>query len=463
MTPGRAHADEPAAAPAAGPAKVVVIPIREQIAPPELFILRRGLKEAIDNGVQTIVLDMNTPGGRVDVTFEMLKALEKFPGKTVTYINSDAISAGALISAATDDIYFSPDGVIGAAAPVSGDGQDIGETMQAKMVSYLKARVRSVTDGKGYRNEVISAMIDLKSEFKIGDEVIKGKDELLSLTAQEAMKEYGTPPIPLLGAGIAKDLDALLDTIHGPGNWAMTRLEVTWSEKLAQYLTSVAPLLMAIGMVALFIEFKTPGFGFFGIAGGLILAVVFLGHYVAGLSGHEPMLFFALGVLLVVVEIFFFPGSIVCGLIGVVLMLGSLVWSMADLWPKEPVPFTADVFLGPLASVTIGTALAIVIFILLLRFLPKGGPWGRMVLDAAVGGEPGGPRPLLAGAGGRSSSPSLVGESGMTVTAMRPGGQVDIGGKRYEAKLSVGSAEVGTPVIVTRHGEFSLEVEVIPS
>ena len=51
----------------------------------------------------------------------------------------------------------------------------------------------------------------------------------------------------------------------------------------------------------------------------------------------------------------------------------------------------------------------------------------------------------------------------MTVTAMRPGGQVDIGGNRYEAKLSVGSAEVGTPVIVTRHGEFSLEVEVIPS
>ena len=463
MTPSRSRADEPAPAPATGPAKVVVIPIREQIAPPELFILRRGLKEAIDNGVQTIVLDMNTPGGRVDVTFEMLKALEKFPGKTVTYINSDAISAGALISAATDDIYFSPDGVIGAAAPVAGDGQDIGETMQAKMVSYLKARVRSVTDGKGYRNEVISAMIDLKSEFKIGDEVIKGKDELLSLTAQEAMKEYGTPPIPLLGAGIASDLDALLDMIHGPGNWTMTRLEVTWSEKLAQYLTGIAPLLMAVGMVALFIEFKTPGFGFFGIAGGLILAVVFLGHYVAGLSGHEPMLFFALGVLLVVVEIFFFPGSIVCGLAGVVLMLGSLVWSMADLWPKEPVPFTADVFLGPLASVTIGTALAIVIFILLLRFLPKGGPWGRMVLDAAVGGEPGGPQPLLAGAGGRSSSPSLVGESGIAVTAMLPSGQVNIGGQRYEAKLSVGSAEVGTPVIVTRHGEFSLEVEVIAS
>jgi membrane-bound serine protease (ClpP class) len=461
MTPGASRADEAPPAKPAGPAKVVVIPVKEQIAPPELYILRRGLKEAIDNGVQTIVLDMDTPGGRVDVTFDMLKALEKFPGKTVTYINSNAISAGALISAGTDEIYFAPNGVIGAAAPVSGDGTDIDETMQAKMVSYLKARVRSLTDGKGYRAEVISAMIDLKSEFKIGEVVIKEKDELLSLTAQEALKEYGEPPVPLLAAGIVKDMDELLDRIHGKGNWSMKRLEVTWSEKLAQYLTSIAPLLMAIGMVALFIEFKTPGFGFFGIAGGLLLAVVFLGHYVAGLSGHEPMLFFALGVILVAVEIFFFPGSIAFAVAGVALMLGSLVWSMADLWPRQPIEFTADVFLQPLMSVGIGVGLAVLIFILLLRFLPSGGPWGRLVLDAAVGGEPHGPQPLLAGGG--ASFTSLVGESGVAVTALMPTGQVSIGGRRYEGKLSVGYAEAGTPVVVTRHGEFSLEVEVIPS
>ena len=126
-----------------GPAKVVIIPIRDQIAKPELYILRRGLKEAIDNKVDTIVLDMETPGGALDVTFEMLKALEKFPGKTVTYVNREAISAGALISAGTDEIYFSPAGVIGAAAPVLATGAEIDETMRSKIVSYLKARVRS--------------------------------------------------------------------------------------------------------------------------------------------------------------------------------------------------------------------------------------------------------------------------------------------------------------------------------
>lgn len=460
ITPGTSHADDAPAPSAPGPAKVVVIPVRAQISPPELYILRRGLKEAIDHGVQTVVLDMNTPGGNGGTMLEMLKAIEKFPGKTYTFVNNEAGSAGALIAAGTDEIYFAPDGVMGSAAPVNADGSDLEPTMRAKVVSFMKARVRTITSDKGYRSEVLSAMIDKESEFKIGEAVIKPKGELLTLTAAEAMKEYGEPPAPLLGAGIAEDIDGLLDTIHGKGNWSATRLEVSWSEKLAQYLTGIAPILMAIGMAALFIEFKTPGFGFFGLAGGLILAVVFLGHYVAGLSGHEPALFFALGILLVVAEIFFFPGSIAIGIAGVALMLGSLVWSMADLWPSQPIPFTMDVFLQPMVSVAIGLALAILIFVLIFRYLPKGGPWGNMVLNAAVGGEPGGPKPILAGG---SSSGSLLGKSGLTMTAMRPSGQVEIDGRRYEAKLSIGSAEAGVPVTVTRHGEFSLEVEEMKS
>jgi len=435
-------------------AKVVVIPIREQIAKPELYILRRGLKSAIDNKVDTIVLDINTPGGRVDVTFEILKALQKFPGKTVAYVNSEAISAGALISAGTDEIYFAPDGVIGAAAPVNGDGTDIEDTMKSKVLSYLKARVRTVTEDKGHRSEVISAMIDAEYELKIGDEIIKPKGELLSLTAREAVKEYGDPAKPLLGAGIAENIDALLDQLHGAGNYSVDRLEITWSEKIAQYLTGLAPILMAAGMLLLFIEFKTPGFGFFGIGGGVLLAIVFFGHFVAGLSGHEPALFFALGVLLVVIEIFFFPGSIAFGVTGAGLMLGSLVWSMADLWPSEPIAFSGEIFVGPLVSVLTGVVLAVVIFLLIMRFLPNGGLWGKMVLDAAVGGEPVDFR-IFGNEGG-----TLIGQTGLAVTALFPSGQVEIGGRRYEARLPMGFAEAGVPVIVTRQGEFGLEVEV---
>lgn len=443
------------------PAKVVVIPMREQIAKPELYILRRGLKEAIEQKADTIVLDMETPGGALDVTFEMLKALEKFPGKTITYINREAISAGALISAGTDDIYFAPGGIIGAAAPILADGGEIGATMRGKIVSYLRARARSISEGKGYRGQVISAMIDMDYEFKIGDEVIKPKGELLSLTAQEAVKLYGDPPQPLLGAGIEESLDTLLNRIHGAGNYSVKRLEVTWSEKLAQYLTAITPILLGLGMVCLFIEFKTPGFGIFGISGLTLLGIVFFGQFVAGLSGHEPVLFFLIGVLLLVIELFFFPGSMVIGLTGAALMLGSLVWAMTDLWPGEPIPVSGDIFLRPLINVMSGVVLAVLMFLAILRFLPRGGLWGHMVLDAAVGGEPLAARALTGGGVDEPAAVTLIGETGVAATALFPSGQVDIGGRRYEARLAMGYAEAGTPVTVTGLAEFGLIVEVL--
>jgi membrane-bound serine protease (ClpP class) len=333
--------------------------------------------------------------------------------------------------------------------------------MKAKINSYLKARVRSISEGKGYRGEVLSAMIDVDYEFKIGEEVIKPKGELLSLTAQEAVKTYGDPPTPLLGAGIAENLDELLDMLHGAGNHTATRMEISWSERLAQYLTAFTPILLGLGLLSLFIEFKTPGFGIFGVGGVLLLGIVFFGHYIAGLSGHEPALFFLLGVVLVAIELFFFPGTLVLALTGIGVMLGSLVWAMLDLWPGEPIRIEGGMLLEPLANVMAGVILAVAVFLALLKFLPKGGPWGRMVLVTAVGGEPGPLRALNSGGADQPAAASLVGQTGVAVTALFPSGQVEISGKRYEAKLEVGFADHGTPVRVTQVSGFSLIVEVL--
>ena len=141
----------PPAAPAAGraPLRVVVIPIRYEIGQPALYILRRGLKEAIAEKADVVVLDLKTPGGALDSTFEMMEALEKFPGLTIAYVDSEAMSAGAFISAVTGEIWFAPDGVIGAAAPVTSTGQDVDATMKMKVVSYLKARDARHFRGQG--------------------------------------------------------------------------------------------------------------------------------------------------------------------------------------------------------------------------------------------------------------------------------------------------------------------------
>lgn len=453
----QARADDPQSR----SAKVIVIPIRGPIAKPQLFILRRGLKQAIAQNADTVVLDMETPGGELDVAFEMIKALGKFPGKTITYVNSEAISAGALISAGTDEIYFAPDGIIGAAAPVLATGRDLDVTLHSKIVSYLKARMRAVSEGKGYRGAVISAMIDIDSEFKIDDEVIKKKGDLLSLTANEAMKVYGNPPQPLLGKGIAENLDVLLGCLNGSGNDLVQKIEISSAEKLAQYLTLLAPLLLALGLVCWFIEFKTPGFGIFGISGMILLGLVFFGQFVAGFSGHEPVLFFLLGLTLLVVELVFFPGVMVLALLGACLMLGSLVWAMADLWPHEPISLSGGDFFLPLVNVLGGVILAVILFLAVLKFLPKGRLWSSMVLDAAVAGAPKLGKALIGAAAGEVSATELLGKSGFAATALFPSGQVEIDNRRYEARLMIGYAEVGTPVKVTNIGEFGLIVEVM--
>ncbi|MFA5265590.1 MAG: NfeD family protein [Opitutaceae bacterium] len=435
---------------------VVIIPVREQIADPVLYIIRRGLKEAIANNVDVVVLDMKTPGGSLATTFEIMEALAKFPGNTITYVNSEAISAGAFISATTREIWFSPDGVIGAAAPVMAGGQDVEATMKQKIVSYLKARIRSTSEGKGYRGQVISAMIDSDYELKIGDKVIKSKGELLSLTASEACDNYGEPPKTLLGSGIAKTADDMLTQKYGASGFVVLRLEATWSEQLAVWLNAITPVLLGLGVLALFIEFKTPGFGFFGIAGIVLLAIVFLGNYVAGLSGNEPILVFALGLVLVAIEIFFLPGIAVLAVAGLALMFGSLVWSMADLWPHEPLVFSGEVFVKPLVHIGLGLGLAVVLGLLLARFLPKGMFWDRMILGTVVPGSA-----QVAGVAPAEGMgiDSLVGRIGTAATDLRPVGQVEIDGRRYEAKVDVGFIDAGSPVVIKEKSDFGLIVE----
>ena len=439
----------------ATPVRVVVIPVREQIAEPVLFILRRGLKSAGKNDL--VILDMKTPGGGLATALEMMEALDKFEGRTATYVNDEAISAGAFIAAVTQDIYFAPKGIIGAAAAVSSQGADIPETMRLKVNSFLEAKVGAYTEGKKYRAEVLTAMFDKDFEFKIGDKVIKPKGKLLSLTATQAAELYGEPPAPLLSSGAAKSLEALLDEKLGAGCYRIERLEVTWSETLAQYITDYAGILLGLGILCLYIEFKTPGFGFFGITGGALLLLVFFGHYVAGLSGYEAALVFALGLLLLLCELVFFPGAILPAVTGSLLMFGALLWSMVDHWPNQPLDFSGEMFEKPALNLLMGFGVAAVLALLFAKFIPKGWFFSRLALTGEAGStsQVAGLPPEQAG-----QTNSLLGARGVVATGLFPGGQIEINGRRYEAKLELGTAVAGTNVVVVRVSDFGLIVEV---
>ena len=467
--PGFATAEDEASAPApadSGPSSVYRVPMTEAISKANLYILRRSIKQAINEGVDVIVLDMDTPGGRVDITLDMMEMLDKFEGDTITYVNQEAISAGAYISLATDAIYFSPEGRMGAAAVITGTGEDVGETMKAKIDSYMLARMRIYTEDHPFGAEVIRAMSDVDYEFKIGDQLIKEQGTLLTLTAKEAVAEYGDPPQPLLAAGIVESLDELLIERYGEGGYQIESFELSWSEELAKYMEYIKPLLMGIGLLMLINEFKTPGFGIFGIGGLVMMAIVFASNYVAGLAGFEAIIFFVIGLVLVVVDIFLLPGTFIFLTIGLLFIIGSMLWSLSDVWPAPGgggpggISFTvdADSLWSSLYQVLGSFAVALLGLWLVWKFLPKTPIYGTLVHSAA-GYLPtpvvGKGSPL---ASGKSSLPD-VGSKGIVASTLHPLGEVKIDGVRYQAAVGIGSLEKGTPIVVTGYKHFNLLVE----
>ena len=304
---------------------VYVIPIMDALNQANLFILRRGLKEAIENNVEVVVLEMDTPGGGLLITLEMMEMLDRFEGTTITFVNEDAISAGSLIAVSTDAIYMAPRGKIGATGIIMAGGQDVPETALMKMESYVNATVRSLNEDAPWRADVFKAMMESDFQAEVEGELIGEEDGFLTLTATEAVREVGEPPRPLFAEGIYESVEKLLDARFGEGEYQIKSFEVTYSEKIAKWMSGFAPALLGLGLLLLFFEFKTPGFGIFGIGGIELIAVFFISQHIAGLAGNEVFLFFALGILLVLVELLFFTGTQVYALNGNGLILRALL------------------------------------------------------------------------------------------------------------------------------------------
>ncbi len=453
-----------------GMAEVFVIPIHGPITPTQLYILRRGVKEALASDNAAILIDVDTPGGEVKTTLEMMEVLDRFEGETISFIRKEAISAGSYIVSSTCHIYMAPKSVVGAADVVLGTGDDVPETMKRKIRSLLRAKVRAYNQEYRYRSDVVRAMMEDEFVLEVDGEVIKEEGELLTLTAEEAAREFGKPPEPLLATGIEKDAEAVLKQHFGQDGYVIQNFDVTWSEELAHKLNLIAPILLGLGLLGLFIEFKTPGFGVFGILGLTFLGIVFLSHHVAGLSGHVEILVFLVGVGLILVEIFLLPGLIIPAMVGAILIIGSLVYALADYWPGnmgdnvfdgQEIPFfdfTVETFLHPTIQVLQGFLIAAVGAMIAIQILPRTSFWNQLVLQKSVGTMD----PVVS-AGGVSSNQDLElpppGTVGQSVTDLFPSGEIEIEGKRYQARVKIGSIGRGHNVVVTGNEHFALVVE----
>ena len=388
--------------------------------------VERSIDEAGLSGAEAVILDIDTPGGRVDAAERMADAISDSEVPVYAYINRRALSAGALISLAAQGIYMRPGSVIGAATPVTGEGQRAPE----KIVSAMRSSMRALAEARSLDPSVAEAMVDEQIEVAGVSEA----GQLLTLTTEEAVE-----------LGYAQEIDDWDDLMEAIGATAgqVVEQDVNWAERVVRFLSNpvVSPFLLSLGFLGLLVEIRTPTFGLAGVAGALSLALFFGSHLIVGLAGLEGLIIFGLGVVLMLVEAFVIPGFGVFGVLGGVGVLAGVYMSMLG-----GIPIAED-FARAGGVLTTSLVLVLLSSWVLIKRLPS----NRRLTNLGIflGQE------TSAETGYTSAirRADLVGAEGVAITDLRPAGTGQFGDERVDVVTESEWIEQGSGIkIVSSEG-----------
>jgi membrane-bound serine protease (ClpP class) len=443
--------------------RVVVIPVGQDdlILPARFEFMKRTLTRCNNDGAEAVIFELDTPGGLAwDTISLMMQDLQNLKARSFAFVNTRAISAGAMIAMATNTIYMAPASAIGASTPVSGDGTPLAQAERAKNNSAFMGMARTVVREKGHDVRIIEGMIDMDRGLSINGQVIIPKGEIVTLdSAQATMQIDGKP---LLAKGIVKSIEEIkqLESLKGE----VITAEPTGFEMIAIWVTRYAAILILIGLAGGYLEMQTPGFGLPGFVSVAAFALFFFGHYVAGsLAGQETMVvaaIFVAGIVLIGVELLAAPGTILPGIAGFICVMVALVYAMSGWEVLPPSGASADSFnLAAYATgfrnFALGVTGAAVIITLVCLWLPDLRPFRSLILQTSAGGT------LNDAPAMRDAIRAQVGDSGTARSALRPYGTIDIGGRLIEAMVEGGYVQSGTPVRVREIRGEKIIVEAV--
>lgn len=336
--------------------RAYVIPVREAITDKLALVLRRKAAEALKNNAQMVIFDLETPGGSIAAMLEINRLISNDLKDvyTVAWVNDRAYSAGALISLACTEIVMTRSGIIGDAMPIMAGPagiQEIPEKERGKMESALRGEVRVLAGQAGYDVDLCEAMITIDMElWLIRNRGDRRGGELMIVNADEYRERVAGVPISISQTQPANPAAAEWEfvrqivgptklvtltndeaTLYGLNSRTVNSMaelrdaynitaepvviEDVWSEQLVGFLTSpfVATMLLIVGGLLFYVEMHTPGFGVAGSLAIACLALLLGSHYLIGLANWWEIALIVLGVILLVLEIFFIPGFGVAG------------------------------------------------------------------------------------------------------------------------------------------------------
>lgn len=384
--------------------------------------IARGVREANARGAAAILLDIDTPGGRIDAAERIADAIRGSKVPVYAFVNPRAYSAGALISLATNGIYMRDGAVLGAATPVDGEGTKLPE----KYVSAMRAEFRALAEERGLEPRIAEAMVD----ENLGVPGLVEPGRLLTLSTSEALK-----------VGYAKarvNTEAELLAAVNLAGARVEAIETNWAEEVVRFLANpvVSSLLLSLGILALVAEIKAGTHGVGLVVGLGSLGLFFGSSLILGLAGMEEVILLGLGFLAVGIEVFLLPGFGIAGILGAFLIGAAVVLAMLGNFPSSGDVVQAVAVLG--ASVVITIAVAFAWF----RHLPNSRRFRGLIHQEAATSAEGYVSALPRG--------DLVGKQGIALSDLRPAGVASVDGERIDVVTEGEYVGANSPIEIVR-------------
>lgn len=442
--------------------KVYIIPATGTVDPGMAAFIKRSLETSFADPNPLVIIEIDTFGGRVDSALQIVESLLNTPeGKTIAFVKTKAISAGALIALACSRLVMRKNTTIGDCAPIT-YSKEGPKMLGEKFQSPLRAKFRALAKRNNYPEKLAEAMVtaemvvykvtidgktvymdsqtfedlsDAEKNRVSSKKTVVAKGELLTMNDTEAL-ELGFSQMS------ADSIEEMLKMMEIE-NVELVRFKETWSETFVRLIGTITPYLLMIGLAALYMEIKAPGFGAPGIIGIICLALVFLNQYLVGLADYTELLLLILGVVLLGFELFVLPGFGMAGIAGLLFIAAGAILALQDFVIPDPsLPWEAELLVKNVMHVLGALFAAVFIALFFLRYVfPK--------LSVVIKG------PYLDATLKDSHADSLeagfarLGDTGVAMTFLRPSGKVKINDEIFDVITEGEFMEKGTPVQIS--------------
>jgi len=429
----------------------------------------RKLNQAREAGADLVIVEIDSPGGELEASLNLARRLRDTRwAHTVAYVPREALSGAAIMSLGCDDIIMADNAVIGDAGPIFLDEAFMFQHAPEKIRSDLARKVRDLAAAKGRPPALAEAMVD--DELVVYRVKDRATGEIAFMTDAEiessANPEGWEKVKPVLESRGDKFLEVngrrAVELQLAQGNAASLRelkkiyefdgdpLVYEWSGLDTTVLVLnhglITALLIIVGLVALFVEFSSPGIGVGGLVAGLCFALFFWSRFLGGTAEWLEFLLFAAGVIFLLVELFVLPGFGIAGLAGVLLIVSSLILaSQSFLVPRSTQQFNA--LINSFLQVFGAGIAAIVACALIVRHFGKIPLLNRIALEPP---EPATVAPLgpQHAATNTEGGPLQIGDRGTARSTLRPAGQCRFGTRKVDVVADGAFIDAGTEVEV---------------